>query len=262
MIVTTAYDPDEAVVCRAKRLAAELRARYVARRKFSLNKIFRQTGADRAVVVSKEGAKLYSRGDDMPFFFHPGTAVVRIKRLKNGDNDSMIEACGLTSGDRFLDCTLGLGADSIVASYVVGTAGKVVGLESERVLAVLVADGLKRWSSDHAEMEEAMRRIEVIHEDHLRYLKHCPDNSFDVVYFDPMFRKPVAGSSGIAPLRRFANRAPLSEEAVREACRVASRCVVLKEANTSGEFARLGFNVLERPNASTVYGVIRTDANA
>jgi hypothetical protein len=86
-----------------------------------------------------------------------------------------------------------------------------------------------------------------------------PDRSVDIVYFDPMFRRPVLSSSALRPLRSQAEERPLSEAAVREAVRVARRRVVLKDHRDSGEFERLGF-VRRRVSSSKVaYGVIDID---
>ena len=78
-----------------------------------------------------------------------------------------------------------------------------------------------------------------------------------MVYFDPMFRKPLTASNGISPLRSVANHAALSVEAVEEAKRVARSRVVMKEANGSEEFDRLGFKKIMGGKYSKVhYGVM------
>nr|WP_295971709.1 hypothetical protein [uncultured Bacillus sp.] len=41
-------------------------------------------------------------------FFHPNLAMVRAKRMLNGQVDPLITAAGLKEGMSFLDCTLGL----------------------------------------------------------------------------------------------------------------------------------------------------------
>lgn len=41
----------------------------------------------------------------------------------------MLRAAGLSEGDTFLDCTLGLGSDAIIASMAVGETGSVIGIE-------------------------------------------------------------------------------------------------------------------------------------
>ena len=55
-----------------------------------------------------------------------------------------------------------------------------------------------------------------------------PADSFDVVYFDPMFRIPINASSNMEPLRPISCEKPLTEATVKAALRVA-HCVVVKE---------------------------------
>jgi 16S rRNA (guanine1516-N2)-methyltransferase len=72
-----------------------------------------------------------------------------------------------------------------------------------------------------------------------------------------MFRDPLHSSTGISPLRSFANERMVTAESVDEAKRVARKCVVLKEQRDSGEFERLGFTKDPRIHAKVAYGVIR-----
>ena len=69
-------------------------------------------------------------------------SALRIKHLASGQPDSMVTAAGLKKGDHVLDCTMGMGADAIVASFVVGDQGRVVSLESEPVIAAITGHGL------------------------------------------------------------------------------------------------------------------------
>jgi hypothetical protein len=133
----------------------------------------------------------------------------------------------------------------------------VTAVESERVIYLLLREGLKEYVSELEELNTAMRRIWLIHADHKDILRELPDNSADVVYFDPMFRTPVRESSAMLPLRNAANPNPLSMETVREAVRVARKTVVLKEHRGSGEFAKLGFSPVDRGHGKIAYGVIR-----
>ena len=102
-----------------------------------------------------------------------------------------------------------------------------------------------------------MRRIEVVTTDYFDFLKAAEKNSFDIVYFDPMFRHALEKSSGINPIRPVAEKSPVTLEAVREACRVAKNFVVLKENSRSEEFNRLGFKIAEGGKYSSIsFGVI------
>lgn len=245
-LVTTARRADRALQVAAQELARRYGQPYVPRSALATIPVG-------TLVVGRDGLRFCGERGELRF--HPGLAVVRIKRLRAGEKDHLAEALDLRRGDAVLDCTLGLAADAIVASYVVGEEGAVVGIESSLPLAVLVEQGLRTYRSGRPWVDEAMRRIQVIHADHREYLSACPDRSFDVVYFDPLFRWPVERSSALEPFRPLANPAPLSPEAVAEAKRVARRRVVLKERRGSPEFARLGFKCLLGGQSSRVaYG--------
>ncbi|GAA3327099.1 hypothetical protein GCM10020331_065720 [Ectobacillus funiculus] len=141
-----------------------------------------------------------------------------------------------------LDCTLGMASDSIMASYAVGEEGRVVGVEDNQYMAYLVARGLQQWDSGMTEMNEAMRRIQVVKKQPFSiFLRQCPDSSFDVVYMDPMFEESILEADGIRGLKHFALYDDVAEEAMLEAQRVAKQRVVLKDHFRSTRFERFGF---------------------
>lgn len=253
LCVTTGNKEKPEYVRLAHEYAAELGVSYVQRRDRSLAQLRAEYGVDPFLVIA-ERVKLYV--GDAEFFFHPSMANTRIKRLKSGDNDIVIARTGARPGDIVLDCTLGLGADSIVFAHVVGEEGRVIGIESSPVISAIVRRGLQEVTVDTKAVNAAMRRVEVICADHLEYMRSLPDRSVDIVYFDPMFRRTVEESAAIEPLRLIGNDQALSVEAVQEATRVARRRVVLKERWYSKEFERLGFHIPRRSTGSTNYGVI------
>ncbi|MBH8598332.1 class I SAM-dependent methyltransferase [Thermoactinomyces sp. CICC 10523] len=236
-------------------LAASLGVRYISRERASLPDLFQQTGLERAVIVTKKEWR-YEDKEGNQFFFHPNMSALRIKQLIGGDTDAMVSVAGMREGDRVLDCTLGMGADSIVASFAVGPSGRVVALESEPVIAAIVKHGLHSYQTQRKELDRAMRRVEVIQSDYRTYLKQCADESFDIVMFDPMFRETVKASAAMQQLKPLANPAPLDQESVAEAVRVAKKAVLLKERVKSGEFERLGF-VVAKESSQFAWGVIR-----
>ena len=258
MIITTGDHPAQATVRRAESLAAKTGVRYLPRNRTSLAKMSLQTGDGDILVVLEGGARLY-RQDEEDMHFHPSMSFVRAKRVLRGERDPMLEAAKLLPGDTVVDCTAGLGSDSAIFSLGAGAAGQVLALEQSLPLWSLLHEGFANYVSGVKEFDEALRRIKLLRSDHLEVLKGLPDNSADVVYFDPMFRDPVAESSAISPLRAFANTSYLSQEAVQEACRVARKVVMLKEKKDSGEFERLGFTICRRSQAKIVYGVIELD---
>lgn len=168
----------------------------------------------------------------------------------------MVEAMALSRGMSVLDCTLGFGADAIVASFAVGPEGRVTGIESQPLIETVVGYGLAHFKAENWPIQEAMRGIRTVCADAFDYLKEQPDDSVDVVYFDPMFRHPLLESRSLSPLRTVANHEPVSEVMIEEACRVARRRVVFKENARSLEFERLGFTKIMGGRYSKVhYGV-------
>lgn len=209
-----------------------------------------------AVLVARQGllTLVTSEGE---LFFHPGMAHLRIKNLLLGHGDHLVRALGLTEGVHVLDCTLGTGADAIVESFAVGESGCVTALESNALIAAVIADGLAHALGDNYEMHAAMRRIQVHHADALTFLRTVAEDSYDVVYFDPMFRRPLHESAGMNALRGLADPRALTEETIAEARRVARCRVVMKERRESAEFARLGFTEITGGRYSRIaYGVM------
>ncbi|MDR3591422.1 MAG: class I SAM-dependent methyltransferase [Negativicutes bacterium] len=255
LVVTTAHKPTPEMVGAAAELAERLAAPLKPRGNASLDALRRESAVDTLLVVTKRGPVVSTPGGE--YFFHLNLAELRIKNLISGKPDHMVSAMDLAAGMTVLDCTLGLATDAIVAAYVAGAAGKVVGLESSAVIAAVTGLGLARFVSDQAGITAALRQIRVLNADFNQHLLTLPDRSFDIVFFDPMFRAPIIDSSNLKPLRFLADDRPLSCSAVREACRVARRRVVMKEKNGSPEFARLGITDLYGGKYSSVqYGVI------
>ncbi len=256
LFVTTSYDPTTKETEKAVALATSLSTIYVHRERASLGHLFGQYIAESALIVSKKGLRYENRAGQS-FFFHPNLSVIRLKQWERGENDAMIQASQLTKGDQVLDCTLGMGSDAIVASFVVGDTGKVVALESEAVISQIVDNGLKEYESGHSKIDEAMHRIEVVHTNYQEYLDKCPTNSFDVVMFDPMFRKTVTGSNAMHSLKTIANSTAVDAASIEQALRVARRSVLLKERRNSYEFKHLGFTIVHR-SSSYAWGVIHS----
>ena len=233
--VTTSQD-DAVLITRAQGIAEELGISYVPRNKRSLNRIRKEHGLDYLLVVERNNLAL--KGETL-LTWHPGMAVPRIKALREGKTDHLVEAMGLKPGYHVLDCTLGLGADALVAAYAVGPEGHVTGLEENKYIAFLTRWGMSHFAEENKHILPALERITVLNRDYLDYLRSRLAESIDVVYFDPMFRSPMIKSSSINALRPLAGHEPLSPEAIREALRVARRRVVMKETAKTREFDRL-----------------------
>ena len=254
-IVTTTRKPNFAQETLAKEISLKFGAKFVQREDFSFDTLKKVHCVENIMLIKKNFLSIVT--SDGELFFHPNTAHLRIKNLRNGDGDRLIDALKISEGSKILDCTLGLGSDAIVESFIAGKSGKIVALEVNPLIFEVVSYGLKNFSDESPLILESMRRIQVFNADCGDFLKNCAENSFDVVYFDPMFRQPIKKSSGLNQIRPLADNRPLNEEIIAEACRVAKNRVVLKEHNGSLEFERLGFKILGGGKYSSIaFGVI------
>lgn len=188
--------------------------------------------------------------------FHPGTAMFRFKRWKQGEREPFLEATALKTGDQFLDCTLGLGSDCLMASLEVGEKGKVTGVEKSAISAFLFRNSQFHTDLGDPLLNEALQRIEFFEMDALDYLTQLPSDSMDVVYIDPMFEKRIEEATNFRTHQLIAKHDALSDIWVREALRVAKKRVVLKAHFRSEWFELYGFTRLARKTAKFHFGYI------
>lgn len=255
MIVTTAGRATSQITAKAKQLAEMYNLPFKERNGVSIETMKKQYHDDVA-VVGKDRFFIAPQNEEEPIFFHPNLAMVRAKRMLKGEEDPLISASGLKEGMSFLDCTLGLASDSIIASLAVRNSGYVTGLEGNPLLYLLVTEGLAVFSSGNQQFDQAMRNIKTELTDHFSFLRQAETNSFDVVYFDPMFHTTIDTSNGIHPIRGQALMTELTPELIAEARRVAKRRVILKDHWQSERFQTLGFKQLKRKTSLFHYGVI------
>ncbi|MGK7378179.1 class I SAM-dependent methyltransferase [Planococcus sp. 1R117A] len=251
-IVTTAYRPNERTDRLAVKTAKDLSIPFVLRRKRSIEKIHAEECAD-VLIAAKERLEFYPLGKTEPFFFHPNSSAFRTKRPI--EEDPLIDVSCLEEGDVFLDCTLGMASDAIVASYRVGSRGRVIGCESHPAMAYVIQQGLQSYEA-MPHLTDAMKQIEVISNNAVDFLKTLEDNSVDVVYMDPMFTEEISEASNFKPIRASADNGQLTAEWVAEAVRTARKSVVLKAHFRSSDFETFGFNRRVRPNTKFHYGAI------
>jgi len=257
-VTTTSRKTDLAALAQAEDWAGRLGVTAVPRRGRSIAVLCREEGVGGALVLSSARPPTFVSADGaVAYYYHPGMALTRIRNLVNGLGDPMVRAMELREGDWVLDCTLGRASDAVVASYVIGAAGRIVGVEASPLLAELTRHGLQTYRAAAETVTAALRRIQTVRGDHLAYLSEMPDKHFDVVYFDPVFERPVEASSAMVPLRPLADGRPLAEEAIQEARRVARRCVVVKERPRASLWGRLDVHrFISGKGSSVIYGVI------
>ncbi len=239
LAVTTPLRPSREDEAEARAAAERHGLPYAPRGRRPAAEVAREAAVDALLVVSPRASILAVDGEERRW--SAGMGTLRAKRLRRRGEvhdptarDPFLDAAGLREGDLVLDCTVGLGADALVAAAAVGPRGRVVGLEGSPVLAAWVAEGLRRLP------DEAARRIEIRSGEHGGALADLPERSFDVVLFDPMFRHARAEPAGFDLVRQLADARPLSPDALARARRVARRWVLVKDGAPGWDLARLG----------------------
>lgn len=244
IIVTTNVKTNEHLILEAKNLAEKFNTNYVERKKLTIKELLAKYGellvvySDKLVYFAKDGEQL---------FFHLDTAMIRIKN----NNEQLIKIIG--SNNSVLDMTMGLARDSIVLSYF---DNEVTALESNKIIYKIVSKGLKNYESSSTKINNAMRNITTRNIDSYDYLKKCADNSYDVVYIDPMFNVKIKNSNNLMSLETLANKSVLTEQLFLEMKRVAKKKIVIKAHNKDKVFEKFGFKKLERVGAKFSYGYV------
>lgn len=244
--VTTSGAVAPAQVARARRAAERWKLPWVPRgHKQPLEQLLPAQGA--LLVFGGDGVTLADAQGELRF--SPQMGQVRLRRLcsQQGGADRLVAHGELRPGDSVLDCTLGFGADALVAAWAVGPGGRVVGLEKSLPLFALVQEGLEAFPYD-----ERSCRIDVLHEDHSSYLERQSRGSFDVVLFDPMFAKARGCTPSFDALRRYACHGQLDAGLLEKARRVARRWVLVKGARYSRDLRKLGLLPLSASRSATV----------
>lgn len=247
--VTTAREKDNELRDKGLIVSKDLGIPYIERRNYSLNKIMLSNKIDYLFIVEKD--RILFKSEEGVLFWHKGTSDIKINGINNSKNKAMFNAVSLQAGNSILDCTLGLAGDSIVFASIVGESGKVVGTEINKFIAYLTKRGLEEY-------ENLGATIEVINESYEEFLSKQADNSFDVVYFDPMFKKPNEKSTAINAFREFADHRSLTKKTIEEALRVCKNRVVIKERQGLNDFEKLGIEKYygSKSHGAIIYGVI------
>ncbi len=254
-IVTAGKNSNMALSLQAQKWAEELEVAYVPRgAKGTLEDMLTTHAVDCILVATQTGPRIFTTQGYLSY--HPSMAVLRIENILKGEADHFATACGLRPGMRVLDCTLGLAADAAIAAHIAGEQGVIVGLEASTPLWFLVRYGLDHYVDKNPALNEALRRVVALNIEALAYLQMQEDDNYDVIYFDPMFKRPVMASSSMQPLRPVTYHGELTPEHIKEALRVAPK-VVIKETS-QGVLARLGVHEIVGGKYSKVkYGIIR-----
>ena len=172
----------------------------------------RQSNED-ALVVTRKGLVLKVAGKQMSW--HPG--LLHALR-ESGTRHPWIQLGNIQHGDQVLDCTLGLGTDARFISEI--TKERVLGIEQSLAIFLITQEGLQNSGA----------QVDIQFGQCLEILSKQEKNSFDVVIADPMFPKHLEKQShSLSIVRHFGSYQPLSLDWLKEAKRVARRCVLVKD---------------------------------
>ena len=252
-MVTTSHNPSRDQIDLAKDLAKRLNTKYVNRRHLSDYK--KKEKVDFYYVVESDG-RIVIRWSDGELFFHPSVAKIRMKNIQNGGRDYLIEALSLDGDEVVLDTTFGLGTEAIlIAAFL--PRGRVVGIEKSIHIYTVVSDGMKRYKPKVKWIGEALKRIDLTHADMKKFIREAEDDSYDIVYCDPMFENPKYESSSMNPLRPFASYDTVNEDDVKHMLRIARKRVVLKANEKDSLFERIRVDkIMGSKKSGVLYGVI------
>lgn len=245
IIVTTSVKTNLELNEEAQQLADNLRLKYIIRNKKTIKQLL--SSVDGVLVVYKN--KLSYFEDDSELFFHLDTTALKIK---NSDNEPLVEIIK-EKEQSILDCTMGLAGDSILLSYY---GHKVISLEKNNIIHLITTNGLKNYISPNVEINKAMRKIKTYNVDCLDYLKNCPDASFDIIYFDPMFSHNITESRNLEGILPLADTTFPYEEFIKEAKRVARKKIIVKAHFKDNIFEKFNFTQIIRKNTKFHYGYL------
>ena len=247
----------DVLIEKAERIAYKLDCPLLDRNRNTIQSLLEQFNLDALIVVEQHGLTIRTLHGLLRY--HPNTSVLRITNLFRGRNDVLTDLMQLKKGDRLLDCTCGLGSDAITGAYITGTEGYVLALESSPILALLAQDGMASYQHhNHEEVTQAMRHVKVKNTRYQDELRELPDNSFDVVYFDPMFKNSISKANGIELVRLWANYEVPTLEDIIHAKRIANRSVLLKDSNNNKLLNLFDFNIVKAGRHFS-YGIIRCE---
>ena len=221
-----------------------------------LSEMAEKYGMEGFLVYGKKLPYYWSGGEE--YRFHLGTSVLRVEQMKRGNQDrlcSLLPEGSLT----VLDATFGHGGDSMTMGWYLGEKGHLTALEKSTPLYEIGRAAISDFADPkEKELASALRRITLLHEDFREFLRRAEPKSFDVIYFDTMFRAPVKRETNhMEGFRRAACYDRLNDEIIRMALHIARKRIIVKERPfpllfSSGIFS----SIHTRKGQTTAYGVI------
>ena len=157
----------------------------------------------------------------------------------------------------------------MVVSYGYPQA-QITGLEGSLPIWLTTSHGLAHYIHSEDSVTNALRRIKVNHDTFEHYLPNLPDNSIDIIYFDPMFEVPVEESPQFKPLRGHTVESHIDDKIMEELCVLPRMVLLLKNDPFSsvfqnypphqwvgGKYSRIGYGVyMEGVNVNPLITIV------
>lgn len=248
IIITTSVKTTLELNNKAQKLANELNLNYIKRNKTTIKQLLATVRG--VIVVYKNKLSYFENNSE--FFFHLDTTALKIK---NSDNEPLIEIIGKEK-QSVLDCTMGLAGDSILLSYY---GHNVTSIEKNKIIHLITSTGLKNYISPDEEINKAMREITTFNCNCIDYLKRTPDNTFDIIYFDPMFSHDITESNNLDGITPLADTTFPYEEFLQEATRVGKDKIIIKAHFKDNIFEKYNFTRIVRKNTKFHFGFLNID---
>ncbi|WP_251422179.1 class I SAM-dependent methyltransferase [Veillonella agrestimuris] len=246
MIITTSQKITEEKKLEAKRLALEFSLSYVERAKRPLQELL--TISQPVAVVGNQDLTIHFN-EDQRHSFHLSMAQLRLLRIDKDGDDHLVSAVnqlihnkdasdhGSVQNLSMLDCTLGLGGDSIILSYAFPNAS-IESIEGSFPIWLATTYGLQNFHHEKDDVTAALRRITTIHGDFRDILAKKEKKSVHIIYFDPMFERPIEESPQFKPLRGYTVESTITDAVMMQSKEVARLGVIIKERPSSSIFRR------------------------
>ena len=245
IIVTTSVKTTKQLDSSAKLLADKLTLQYIPRNKKTIKQLL--SIATGVLVVYKNKLSYYE--NDSELFFHLDTTALKIK---NSDNEPLLEIINDKKQD-VLDCTMGLAGDSILLSYY---NHNVTSIEKNKIIYLITNTGLKEYISKNEKINNAMRKITTYNCDCLDFLKNSSENSYDIIYVDPMFSHNITESNNLDGITTLADTSFPFDGFIKEAYRVGRKKIIIKAHFKDDIFEKYNFTRIIRKNTKFHYGFI------
>lgn len=243
--VTTAVETTDELIKIAKKWAEYFDRPLINRKKLTVKQLNQQYGA---IFIVYHHELQFVHADGTKLFFHPNTAMIRTKRMK----EPLLDIIG-KSPKNILDLTMGLASDAIVMSYA---GHSVTAVEQNQIIHAIVSTGLQQYRTSNKTLNSAMQAKRTKQDNHLDYLKSLPSQSVDIIYLDPMFSYTIGESKNLDGIKPIACQTLDWEEVLTEARRVACEKIIVKAHYQDNVFERFGFYRESRKSAKFHFGYI------